>query len=270
MSGRLEQESLMVSAMGSRGLPYHWSTPVPCCPRSSGMVSLAPELLKASPEYVNRQSTTPDSANFDDSGNAIIRCNAGDILQSLAQKAYGDSALWYVIAEANGVLFNTDLSGLKTIVIPDAPAPNPQPGTDSFLSAVSSAGTAGGTWTGNGMLPMIAIPRLAIPNVAGAAVRYGATPIPSGSRSGAQPAGLIVQINPGDTVPTLAQRAHGDARYADLIVQQNRFNLQQIIPQYYGVEMPPWTRRSEHRALPRFHRKWSFLPVHLNHDKRIQ
>lgn len=134
-------------------------------------LSDAAELLKASPEYVNRQSTTPDTANFDDSGNAIIRRNAVDTLQSLAQKAYGDSALWYVIAEANGVTFNADLSGLQTIVIPDAPAPNPPPGTDRFLSAVSADGTTGGTWVGDGMLPMIAVPSLAIPNVDGAAVQ---------------------------------------------------------------------------------------------------
>jgi YD repeat-containing protein len=67
----------------------------------SGMTSSqVTDNIMASDEYKNRQSTTPDVANFDSSGNVVVRRNAGDTLQSLARKAYGDSSLWYLIAEA--------------------------------------------------------------------------------------------------------------------------------------------------------------------------
>ncbi|HEX7888956.1 MAG TPA: LysM peptidoglycan-binding domain-containing protein [Ramlibacter sp.] len=43
----------------------------------------------------------------------------GDTLQSIAQSAYGDSALWYRIAEANGVMTSTDLKVGQTLNIPN-------------------------------------------------------------------------------------------------------------------------------------------------------
>lgn len=50
-------------------------------------------------------------------GTYIIR--AGDSLQSIAQSAYGDSALWYRIAEANGLVTSTDLKVGQTLSIPN-------------------------------------------------------------------------------------------------------------------------------------------------------
>jgi hypothetical protein len=43
----------------------------------------------------------------------------GDTLQSIAQGAYGDSALWYRIAEANGLVTSTDLKVGQTLNIPN-------------------------------------------------------------------------------------------------------------------------------------------------------
>jgi YD repeat-containing protein len=61
---------------------------------------------------------TPRIQNYDESGNAMVQVQAGETLQSLAQMAYGDSSLWYVIANANGISNNTDLSVGSYITIP--------------------------------------------------------------------------------------------------------------------------------------------------------
>src|SRR5450830_1047452 len=44
---------------------------------------------------------------------------AGDTLQSIARGAYGDSQLWYTIAEANGLANNSDLRVGQTLTIPN-------------------------------------------------------------------------------------------------------------------------------------------------------
>ena len=45
------------------------------------------------------------------------RIQAGDTLQSIAQKAYGDSRLWYLIAEANGLAGDRDLRVGATVTV---------------------------------------------------------------------------------------------------------------------------------------------------------
>jgi len=45
---------------------------------------------------------------------------AGDTLQGIAQSAYGDSALWYLVAEANGLSSDADLRVGQTLTIPNS------------------------------------------------------------------------------------------------------------------------------------------------------
>src|SRR5205085_7737977 len=47
----------------------------------------------------------------------IHTVGAGDTMQALAQAYYGDSRLWYRIAEANGLASNTDLQAGQTLKI---------------------------------------------------------------------------------------------------------------------------------------------------------
>ncbi|WP_447982563.1 LysM peptidoglycan-binding domain-containing protein [Achromobacter kerstersii] len=47
------------------------------------------------------------------------RIQAGDTLQTIAQQAYGDSRLWYLIAEANGLASDRDLRVGATVTIPN-------------------------------------------------------------------------------------------------------------------------------------------------------
>lgn len=63
--------------------------------------------------YAPISSTYPAPAP----GAYIIK--SGDTLQSIAQGAYGDSALWYRIAEANGLVTSTDLKVGQTLNIPN-------------------------------------------------------------------------------------------------------------------------------------------------------
>ena len=44
---------------------------------------------------------------------------AGDTLESIARSAYGDSALWYRLAEANGLGSNNDLKVGQSLTIPN-------------------------------------------------------------------------------------------------------------------------------------------------------
>ncbi|KRC72993.1 hypothetical protein ASE30_09175 [Achromobacter sp. Root83] len=47
------------------------------------------------------------------------RIQAGDTLQTIAQQAYGDSRLWYLVAEANGLASDRDLRVGATVTIPN-------------------------------------------------------------------------------------------------------------------------------------------------------
>lgn len=78
--------------------------------------------MQSSSEYENRQSTSPDYASFDEQGNRIVNRNVGDTLQELAKRIYGDANLWYVIASANGVSSNADLSDRSSILVPHVDA----------------------------------------------------------------------------------------------------------------------------------------------------
>jgi hypothetical protein len=92
-------------------------------------------ILRSSPEYLNRQATGPDQGHVDVSGYKIATVHPADTLQGLAQAAYGDPSLGYVIAKANGIATNADLTRLKTVSIPSQSAtklykadPQPDPG----------------------------------------------------------------------------------------------------------------------------------------------
>jgi YD repeat-containing protein len=52
------------------------------------------------------------------SGPGTHRVNAGDTLQSIAQGAYGDAALWYLIADANGLGANSSLQAGTMLTLP--------------------------------------------------------------------------------------------------------------------------------------------------------
>jgi LysM domain len=49
-------------------------------------------------------------------GNYLVQ--TGDTLQSIAQSAYGDRQLWFVIAQANGVMSDADLKVGHSLIIP--------------------------------------------------------------------------------------------------------------------------------------------------------
>ena len=90
--------------------------------------------MQASPEYENRQATAPDPGNFDANGNLIVSYRPGDTLQGLAQAAYGDASLAWVIAQANGLTAGSQLATLKSIVIPKV---------SGMTTARTQTGTAG-------------------------------------------------------------------------------------------------------------------------------
>lgn len=70
-------------------------------------------------------SNPPDPArvaamrNFDAQGNAILDRLPGDTMQSLARAAYGSAEKWWVIAEANKVMSDRELSTLSQVIIPN-------------------------------------------------------------------------------------------------------------------------------------------------------
>jgi YD repeat-containing protein len=52
------------------------------------------------------------------SGASSLTVQAGQTLQGIAQQAYGDAGLWYLIAEANGLAGNSDLKVGQTLALP--------------------------------------------------------------------------------------------------------------------------------------------------------
>ncbi|OYT90608.1 MAG: hypothetical protein CFE43_17540 [Burkholderiales bacterium PBB3] len=74
------------------------------------------------PEQPIWHSTTPSDAPRvlvrDSKDNAVITVRAGDSLQSLAELAYGNRDLWYVIAEANGRANNSDIQAGDVLILP--------------------------------------------------------------------------------------------------------------------------------------------------------
>ncbi|GAB3661473.1 LysM peptidoglycan-binding domain-containing protein [Ramlibacter alkalitolerans] len=59
------------------------------------------------------------SANYPAPGPGAYIVRTGDTLQTIAQAAYGDSSLWYRIAEPNGLMSNSDLKVGQTLNIPN-------------------------------------------------------------------------------------------------------------------------------------------------------
>ena len=53
------------------------------------------------------------------SGPSSYRVNAGDSLQSIAQMTYGDAALWYLIADANGLSSSSRLQAGTMLTLPN-------------------------------------------------------------------------------------------------------------------------------------------------------
>ena len=88
---------------------------------SASMVSTSSTMSTESTSATTATATTTSGARvnyFDESGNAIVAVKPGDTLQSLAQAAYGNADLWYLIADANGIATNSDLSRLGSVKIP--------------------------------------------------------------------------------------------------------------------------------------------------------
>lgn len=59
------------------------------------------------------------TANYPNAAPGAYTIRTGDTLQTIAQSAFGDSALWYRIAEANGLSSNNDLRVGQTLNIPN-------------------------------------------------------------------------------------------------------------------------------------------------------
>lgn len=59
------------------------------------------------------------NGDYPTSSPGMVVVAAGDTLQSIARGAYGDSQLWYTIAEANGLANNSDLRVGQTLTIPN-------------------------------------------------------------------------------------------------------------------------------------------------------
>jgi LysM repeat protein len=64
------------------------------------------------PEFNQVSNSTPAPSA------GAYQVQSGDTLESIAQSAYGDSSLWYLIAQANGLSGDKDLRVGQTLVIP--------------------------------------------------------------------------------------------------------------------------------------------------------
>jgi YD repeat-containing protein len=64
-------------------------------------------------------SYTPISASFPKANPGTYAVGASDNLRSIARAAYGDSSLWYLIAEANGVASDKELRVGQTLNVPN-------------------------------------------------------------------------------------------------------------------------------------------------------
>jgi YD repeat-containing protein len=68
--------------------------------------------------YDFAQSYDPVNSYSQGSASGIYTVRTGDTLASIAQQLYGDSALWYKIAEANGLSAQAQLSEGQTLMLP--------------------------------------------------------------------------------------------------------------------------------------------------------
>jgi LysM repeat protein len=70
------------------------------------------------------QSYDPLNSYAQGSGSGTYTVRSGDTLQSIAQSIYGDSNLWYKIAEANGLSAGVSLIEGRTLMLPGGVAKN--------------------------------------------------------------------------------------------------------------------------------------------------
>jgi LysM domain-containing protein len=71
-------------------------------------------------QYANfDQSYDPLNGYTDDGGDTSYTVASGDTLQSIALAVWGDSSLWYVIADANGLSSGDTLTSGMTLLIPN-------------------------------------------------------------------------------------------------------------------------------------------------------
>ena len=61
----------------------------------------------------------PIDGRYPTASPGVYVVGAGDTLESIARSAYGDSALWYRLAEANGLSSNNDLKVGQSLTIPN-------------------------------------------------------------------------------------------------------------------------------------------------------
>ena len=81
----------------------------------------------------------PINGNYPSASVGSYQVATGDTLQTIAQGAYGDSSLWYRIADANGLSGNADLRVGQTLSIPN------RVGSVHNYGAKSAAGGTGST-----------------------------------------------------------------------------------------------------------------------------
>ena len=75
------------------------------------------------PSFINKADFSfgfqPINGKYPTGAPGAIAVQAGDTLESIAHSAYGDSKLWYLIAEANGLSGNSDLRVGQSLTIPN-------------------------------------------------------------------------------------------------------------------------------------------------------
>jgi hypothetical protein len=64
----------------------------------------------------------PIDGNYPSAAAGSYTVQSGDTLQAIAQAAYGDSRLWWKIAQANGLAGNSDLKVGQTLILPSTVA----------------------------------------------------------------------------------------------------------------------------------------------------
>jgi hypothetical protein len=82
-----------------------------------------PRDSRGNPQYVTTADFNfgyqPIDGNYPSASPGAYTVGAGDTLQTIARGAYGDSALWYLVADANGLSGNQDLRIGQTLTIPN-------------------------------------------------------------------------------------------------------------------------------------------------------
>jgi len=79
---------------------------------------LVPLLVNVKPANQANPARLAEMRNYV-TGNATVDRLPGDTMHSLAQEAYGDACNWWIIAEANNVMSDSELSTLSRIIIPN-------------------------------------------------------------------------------------------------------------------------------------------------------